>query len=124
MVSVSRCAQVFLTQSFVRPVGYPRRARLKIFAHIEEKDVKADPALAERLTLPGYRAKVERALVVHLKAFDWNCPQFITPRFTEAELATTMEAVSKHIADLETENKELKAMVAEQEKQMALQTKV
>ncbi len=37
------------------------------------------PELFEKLVTPGYAAKVERALVFHLEAFDWNCPQHITP---------------------------------------------
>ena len=46
-----------------------------------------DPALMARLELPQYRARVERAVLISVAAFDWNCPQHITPRFTEAELA-------------------------------------
>ena len=65
-------------------MDYPGRRRLKIYAHIEMKDLGADPALSETLALPGYKAKPERALLVHLEAFDWNCPQHITPRFTDA----------------------------------------
>ena len=47
----------------------------------------ADPALASGVTVPGYKAKPERILLLHLVAFDWNCPQHITPRFTETEIA-------------------------------------
>ena len=60
-------------------MDYPNRRRLKIYAHVETKDLAADPELAAKLTLPGYRAKVERSLIMHLAAFDWNCPQHITP---------------------------------------------
>src|ERR1700679_2288167 len=61
-------------------VDYPNRARLKILAHMEARDLAGDPELAAKLTLPGYKAKVERAFVLHLETFDWNCPQHITPR--------------------------------------------
>jgi uncharacterized protein len=64
-------------------VDYPNRRRLKIYARIEVKDLSTDTALAEKLTLPGYKAKPERAILMHLEAFDWNCPQHITPRFSE-----------------------------------------
>src|SRR6202451_2877934 len=50
-------------------MDYPNRRRLKIYAHVETKDLAADPELAARLTLPGYRAKVERSLIMHLAAF-------------------------------------------------------
>ena len=71
-------------------MDYPHRRRLKIYAHIEARDLAADPELAAKLTLPDYRAKVERGLIIHLAAFDWNCPQHITPRFSEAELAPAL----------------------------------
>ena len=67
-------------------MDYPRRARLKIFAHVEIRDLKADPDLATKLSLPGYRALPERAIVLHLEAFDWNCQQHITPRYTASEI--------------------------------------
>ncbi len=44
-----------------------------------------DPGLVERLRVPGYQAKIERAVVFALEAYDWNCSQHITPRFSEAE---------------------------------------
>jgi hypothetical protein len=64
---------------------YPNRQRLKILGHVELKDLKGDGELSGKLALPGYRAKVERAMLVHLETFDWNRPQHITPRFTQAE---------------------------------------
>ncbi len=68
-------------------MDYPNRTRLKIFAHAEFLAPDADPALTELVTVPGYRGKVERVFRLTLDAFDWNCPQHITPRFTEMELA-------------------------------------
>ena len=62
-------------------MDYPHRRRLKIYAHVEARDLSADPELAAKLTPPDYRAKVERGLIIHLVAFDWNCPQHIMPRF-------------------------------------------
>ncbi len=93
-------------------MDYPNRRRLKIYAHVEAKDLAADPEFAARLTTPGYRAKVERALVVHLAAFDWNCPQHITPRFTEAELAEALAPVRSRLEALESENRALRARLA------------
>ena len=34
---------------------------------------------------PGYRAQVERIVYIDVVAFDWNCPQYITQRYTESE---------------------------------------
>jgi predicted pyridoxine 5'-phosphate oxidase superfamily flavin-nucleotide-binding protein len=93
-------------------MDYPHRRRLKIFAHIEAKDLKDDPDLAAKLALPGYKAKVERALLLHLDAFDWNCPQHITPRFTEDELYGALEPVRERLAALEAENEALRARLA------------
>jgi uncharacterized protein len=99
-------------------MDYPNRRRLKIYARIEAKDLEADPQLAETLALPGYRAKPERALVLHLEAFDWNCPQHITPRFTEEEIDAALTPVRAHIAQLDAENKLLRERlnIAEGEK--------
>jgi predicted pyridoxine 5'-phosphate oxidase superfamily flavin-nucleotide-binding protein len=93
-------------------MDYPGRHRLKIYARIEIRDLTADPALAEILSTPGYKAKPERAVVLHLEAFDWNCPQHITPRFSEAELQNALEPVRRHIGQLEAENKELREKLA------------
>jgi predicted pyridoxine 5'-phosphate oxidase superfamily flavin-nucleotide-binding protein len=89
-------------------MDYPNRRRLKIYARIEAKDLAADPALAEKLMSPGYKARPERAFVLHLQAFDWNCPQHITPRFTEAEIDEALVPVRARIAQLEAENKMLR----------------
>jgi uncharacterized protein len=91
-------------------VDYPRRSRLKVYAHTEVKDLRDDAALAERLTLPRYKGKVERAFLLHLDAFDWNCPQHITLRFTEAELASALAPIRERIEALEEENRRLRAL--------------
>jgi predicted pyridoxine 5'-phosphate oxidase superfamily flavin-nucleotide-binding protein len=93
-------------------MDYPNRRRLKIYAHVETKDLAADPELAAKLTLPGYRAKVERSLIMHLAAFDWNCPQHITQRFSEAELAPALAPLRSRLEALESENKALRALLA------------
>lgn len=92
-------------------VDYPGRQRLKILAYVELKDLKDDPDLAARLAMPGYKAKVERAMVLHLQTFDWNCPQHITPRFTEAEIAEAVEPMHARVAELEKENKLLRESI-------------
>jgi predicted pyridoxine 5'-phosphate oxidase superfamily flavin-nucleotide-binding protein len=96
-------------------VDYARRARLKIYAHVETVPLDADADLAALVAMPGYKAKPERILLLHLVAFDWNCPQHITPRFTEAEIAEAVQPVRDRLSALEAENAELRAKLAAKE---------
>jgi predicted pyridoxine 5'-phosphate oxidase superfamily flavin-nucleotide-binding protein len=93
-------------------MDYPHRRRLKIYAHLEVRDLADDPALAAKLAAPGYRGRPERAILLHLEAFDWNCPQHITPRFTEAEIEAAVQPLRARLTELETENQALRAQVA------------
>jgi hypothetical protein len=68
-------------------MDYARQRRLKIWGRARLVDEAEDPALIARLEDPAYRAQVERAVIIKVEAFDWNCPQHITPRYTEAEIA-------------------------------------
>jgi len=94
-------------------MDYPNRRRLKILAHAEMKGVADDAQLVARLATPGYRGKVERVFLLHVEAFDWNCPQHITPRFTEGELAEALTPVRERFSNLELENKKLRARLRE-----------
>lgn len=94
-------------------MDYPRRRRLKLYARIEARDLVADPILAAQIALPDYRGLVERAFVLRLEAFDWNCPQHITPRFTEAEIAAASARLTERLAELEAENEGLRAMLSQ-----------
>jgi uncharacterized protein len=93
-------------------MDYAGRARLKIYAHVETVPLDADPALVRLVADPGYKAKPERILLLHLVAFDWNCPQHITPRFTETEIAEAMQPMRDRLSTLEAENAELRARLA------------
>ena len=95
-------------------MDYPSRRRLKIYARIEPRDLASDPELAAEVATPGYKAKPERALVLHLEAFDWNCPQHITPRYTESELAQGLAPIRTRLEQLEDENRALREKLAEQ----------
>ena len=96
-------------------MDYPSRRRLKIFAHAEVKTLADNPELAQALATPGYKALPERALLFHLDAFDWNCPQHITQRFTEDEVAQALLPVRKRMMELESENKVLRDKLAASE---------
>lgn len=90
-------------------VDYPRRARLKIYAHVETLALDADPLLTERVLDRSYGAKPERIFKLRLQAFDWNCPQHITRRFTEAQIATVAQPLRERIEQLERDNAALRA---------------
>ncbi len=89
-------------------MDYANRRRLKIFAHAEAKNLADEPVLAEKIATPGYRGRAERAFVLHLDAFDWNCPQHITPRFDAPDVAEALGALKRRIEELEAENHSLR----------------
>jgi uncharacterized protein len=93
-------------------VDYPTRTRLKLYAHVEAVPLDRDIALTERVMIPDYRAKPERILRLRVEAFDWNCPQHITPRFTEAEIREAVQPLRERLSALEAENIELRAELA------------
>ena len=93
-------------------MDYPNQARLKILAHMEVRDLAADPELAARLTDPGYTGRPERGFVLKLEAFDWNCPQHITRRFTGPEIETVLGPMRERIEALEAENAALRLQLA------------
>lgn len=88
-------------------MDYPHRARLKIYAHAEAVPLDADAALTATV-LDGAQGQVERIIRLHLRSFDWNCPQHIVPRFTEAELADALRPLNDRLAQLEAENARLR----------------
>lgn len=66
-------------------MDYVNRQRLKLLGRVRIVEEEDDPSLVARLELPAYRARVERAFLIRIEAYDWNCPQHITPRWTEEE---------------------------------------
>ena len=71
-------------------------------------DASADPELAASLAVPDYAARSERAALIRVEAFDWNCPQHITPRFTHEELEQALASVREEIESLRAENQRLR----------------
>lgn len=68
-------------------VDYATRRRLKIWGRARIVHESDEPDLVARLEVPSYRARIERGYVISVEALDFNCPQHITPRFTEEEIA-------------------------------------
>lgn len=82
--SNDRCALILM--------DYPNRRRLKILGYMQMADARTvSTEVLLQVELPGYRAKVERIALIHVEAFDWNCPQHITRRYTELEYAGLRE---------------------------------
>lgn len=93
-------------------MDYAGRARLKVYAHVEQVAVDADAVLTELVTVPGYKAKIERIFRIRLESFDWNCPQHITPRFTEEEVNEAVRPLRERLGALEAEIAGLRAGLA------------
>jgi predicted pyridoxine 5'-phosphate oxidase superfamily flavin-nucleotide-binding protein len=68
-------------------MDYPNKRRLKIFGRIRTLPIDEDASLKRHITMPEYGGLVERAILIGVEAFNWNCPQHITPRYTAAECA-------------------------------------
>jgi len=96
-------------------VDYPARARLKILAKAEVVELKDDPALYNLLDLSDYKFKPERMIVLHIEAYDWNCPQHITPRYTVDDIEAAFAGQRNQIVTLQAEVKALKNKLKEQE---------
>jgi len=94
-------------------VDYPSRTRLKIFARAEIIELKDDPALYDLLDLGDYKFRPERMMVLNIEAYDWNCPQHITPRYSAAEIEEAFAPQRNRMARLEEEVKALKARIKE-----------
>jgi len=93
-------------------MDYLDRRRLKVYGRMTSLSLDADPDLTARAVVEGYRGLPERILRIELEAFDWNCPQHITPRFTAAEVAAVLGPERQKMAELEAENQDLRARLA------------
>lgn len=87
-------------------MDYPNQRRLKIWGRARVVDETREPELVARLESPRFRANVERGIVITVEAFDWNCPKYITPRYTAAlveDLLATARADAQAAATPEAE---------------------
>jgi len=80
-------------------MDYPQRARLKILGHARIEDADLHPALAAQP--PDARRPLRRIIIFNVVAFDWNCAQHITPRYTAAEVDEAVKPLQRRIAELE-----------------------
>ena len=93
-------------------MDYANQRRLKIWGRARLVSVADDEELVAKLHLDGYRAKPERAVLIDLEAFDWNCPQHIPRRYTGGELEAFLGPVREEMDFIKAENAELKAKLA------------
>jgi hypothetical protein len=89
-------------------MDYPHRRRLKIYGHAQVVYADDDAELIADLTMPDYPAVIERGVLVTVEAFDWNCQQHITPRYTVADLEPHLDVLRNRITELEAENTALR----------------
>ncbi|WP_353071129.1 pyridoxamine 5'-phosphate oxidase family protein [Tunturiibacter gelidoferens] len=90
-------------------MDYPNQTRLKVLGRVEvhEHDSEA-PALIESFRPADRSSVIERVILVHVEAFDWNCPQHITPRYTAEEIQQVIAPLSQRLAKLDAENAKLR----------------
>ena len=89
-------------------VDYPHQARLKILGHAEILTDEPAREWIERLRDPADDSRIERVYVIRIEAFDWNCPQHITPRFTADQVKEALAPLERRLEELEVENKKLR----------------
>jgi uncharacterized protein len=94
-------------------VDYPRQARLKILGQVEILEGEKAHDWIDRVSVPGYKAVIERVFVIHVEAFDWNCPQHITPRYTAEEIHDAVHSLEEKLLKLEAENKAMRSELAQ-----------
>jgi uncharacterized protein len=98
-------------------MDYPNQTRLKVLGRVEihEHDSAAPEYIEQFRATTAKSDVIERVILIHVEAFDWNCPQHITPRYTMEELEGVLNPVREKIAELQTENATLRARLAKKD---------
>ena len=86
-------------------MDYPGRTRLKLLGHARVEDARQHPELVQQLSDPGVRRAVERLFFIEVVSYDWNCPKYITPRYTTAEIEELVASLIARIAEQEAKLK-------------------
>lgn len=85
-------------------MDYPHRERLKLLGHARVLDAREQPGLVKKLTpAPDLRENIERLFLIDIVSFDWNCQQYITPRYTDAEVEAAVAPLKARLAELEAQ---------------------
>jgi predicted pyridoxine 5'-phosphate oxidase superfamily flavin-nucleotide-binding protein len=89
-------------------MDYQNRARLKILGHARVEDAREHPELITQITDLKMQSAVERLVFIDVVSFDWNCPKYITPRYSAEEVEEYVEPLKQRIAELETQLRAVK----------------
>lgn len=89
-------------------MDYMHRVRLKLLGRARAVEAADDPDLIGRLAVDGYPGKVERAILIEVEAFDWNCLQHIPQLYPRDAVEHALGSLQQRIAELETENARLR----------------
>jgi len=92
-------------------IDYERRGRIKVWGRASV--VEGDFALLGCLADPAYAARIERAILIEIDAWDVNCRQHIPQKIGTEEIAAAIEPLRCRIRELENENAALKRQVVE-----------
>jgi predicted pyridoxine 5'-phosphate oxidase superfamily flavin-nucleotide-binding protein len=84
-------------------MDYKNRARLKILGHARVEDARVHPELVAQITDPKMRSSVERMVFIDVVSFDWNCPKYITPRYSAEEVDELVGPLKTRIAEIEAQ---------------------
>ncbi|MCC7373435.1 MAG: pyridoxamine 5'-phosphate oxidase family protein [Verrucomicrobiales bacterium] len=84
-------------------MDYPQRTRLKVMGHARIEDARKHPELVAQFAEPEARGLVERVFLIEVISYDWNCPKYITPRYTAAEVQEAIAPLKARIAELEAQ---------------------
>ena len=84
-------------------MDYKNRERLKILGHARVEDPRVHPELVAQFTDPKIRSNAERLVFIDVVSFDWNCPKYITPRYSAEEVEEYVEPLKLRIAELEAQ---------------------
>ena len=82
-------------------MDYPRRTRLKLLGNARVLDAREHAELVDQLAPEPLRKKVERLFLIQVISYDWNCPRYIIPRFTAAQIEKFAAPLKARIAELE-----------------------
>ncbi|NGN91341.1 pyridoxamine 5-phosphate oxidase [Nocardioides sp. KC13] len=84
-------------------IDYQLQARMKIFGRARVVEPEDDPGLVEALTPAGSSARVERAILIDVEAYDWNCKQHIPQLVPLAAARHTVAQLTERISELEAQ---------------------
>jgi uncharacterized protein len=93
-------------------VDYPRQARLKILGSVQIFEGADAAEWIEKLRDSDNSTPIERVFIIHVDAFDWNCQQHITRRFTEEQIRNVLAPFEKRMEELAAENEKLRTQIA------------